>query len=202
MSEFHKILKESDETTHISILDNEGNAVAMTYTLNGSYGNFLVADDTGILLNNEMDDFTVKPGFSNLYGLVQGWTNAVEPGKRMLSSMSPTIVEKNGEVVGILGTPGGSKIITSVLQMLLDKIDYKMSLDEAMEAGRFHHQWLPDSIYYEKNKFDQSVLSELTERGFNLKEVDKIGDIQAIWKYNSKWNAYSDQNGNGIAVGY
>lgn len=203
MSEYDQILnKEKNETTHISILDVDGNAVAMTYTLNGAFGSFLVADGTGILLNNEMDDFTVKPGFPNLYGLVQGWANAVEPGKRMLSSMTPTIVEKDGEVVGILGTPGGSKIITSVLQILLDKIDFQMPLDEAMQAGRFHHQWLPDSIYYESNKFSQTVLSDLTERGFKLKQVDQIGDIQAIWKYNLKWDAYSDQNGNGIAIGY
>ena len=202
MSEFNQIIKEKDETTHISILDADGNAVAMTYTLNGSFGSSLVADGTGILLNNEMDDFTVKPGSPNLYGLVQGKANAIEPGKRMLSSMTPTIVEKDGGVVGILGTPGGSQIITSVLQILLDKIDYEMSLDNAMNAGRFHHQWLPDSIYYERSKFSKSTLSELTARGFNLKGVNEIGDIQAIWKYNSKWSGCSDYNGNGIAVGY
>jgi gamma-glutamyltranspeptidase/glutathione hydrolase len=202
MSEFYQIIKEEDETTHISILDADGNAAAMTYTLNGSFGSSLVADGTGILLNNEMDDFTVKPGSPNLYGLVQGQANAIEPGKRMLSSMTPTIVEKDGGVVGILGTPGGSQIITSVLQILLDKIDYEMSLDDAMNAGRFHHQWLPDSIYYERSKFSESTLSDLTTRGFNIKGVNEIGDIQAIWKYNSKWNGCSDHNGNGVAVGY
>ena len=203
MSEYDQILnKEKNETTHISILDADGNAVAMTYTLNGSFGSFLVAEGTGILLNNEMDDFTVKPGFPNLYGLVQGWANAVEPGKRMLSSMTPTIVEKDDKVVGVLGTPGGSKIITSVLQILLDKIDFQMPLNECMEAGRFHQQWLPDTIYYENNKFSESVLSDLSRRGFKLKGIHQIGDIQAIWRYNLKWDAYSDQNGNGIAVGY
>ena len=120
----------------------------------------------------------------------------------MLSSMTPTIVEKDDKVVGVLGTPGGSKIITSVLQILLDKIDFQMPLNECMEAGRFHQQWLPDTIYYENNKFSESVLSDLSRRGFKLKGIHQIGDIQAIWRYNLKWDAYSDQNGNGIAVGY
>jgi len=203
MPEFSLILnKEEKETTHISILDAQGNAVAMTYTLNGSFGSFLVAEGTGILLNNEMDDFTVKPGHSNLYGLVQGRVNAIEPGKRMLSSMTPTIVEKNGEVIGMLGSPGGSKIITSVLQILLNKIDYQMSLSDAMTAGRFHQQWLPDSIYYEENKIPQTIVEDLSKRGFKMSAIDEIGDIQVIWRLNDKWEACSDLNGNGTPVGY
>ena len=118
------------------------------------------------------------------------------------SKVSLVDVNKDGVYELLLGGRGGSKIITSVLQILLDKIDYQMSLDEAMKAGRFHHQWLPDSIYYEVNKFSPSIISDLKNRGFNLKEVDKIGDIQAIWRLNSKWNGCSDSNGNGIAVGY
>lgn len=203
MAEFRLISnEEKKETTHISILDAQGNAVAMTYTLNGSFGSFLVAEGTGILLNNEMDDFTVKPGYPNLYGLVQGRVNAIEPGKRMLSSMTPTIVEKDGRVSGMLGTPGGSKIITSVLQVLLNKIDYQMSLSDAMTAGRFHQQWLPDSIYYQENKIPPTVIEDLSKRGFNMRPIDEIGDVQAIWRLNDKWEACSDLNGNGTPVGY
>lgn len=203
MAEFRLILnEEKKETTHISILDKHGNAVAMTYTLNGAFGSCLVAEGTGILLNNEMDDFTVKPGHPNLYGLVQGQVNAIEPGKRMLSSMTPTIVEKDGEVIGMLGSPGGSKIITSVLQILLDKIDYQIPLSEAMTAGRFHQQWLPDEIYYEENKIPQTIVEDLSKRGFKMSAIDKIGDIQAIWRSDDKWEACSDLNGNGTPVGY
>jgi gamma-glutamyltranspeptidase/glutathione hydrolase len=194
--------EEQRETTHISILDASGNAVAMTYTLNGYFGSYLVAEGTGILLNNEMDDFAAKPGFPNLFGLVQGWTNAVEPGKRMLSSMTPTIVEKDGVLVGILGTPGGATIITSVLQVVLNKIDYRMTLDEALSAGRFHHQWLPDSIYYEKGKILPETLKELKNRGFKFKPTGRIGDIHAIWRSGSGWEVCSDPRGTGFPVGY
>jgi gamma-glutamyltranspeptidase/glutathione hydrolase len=203
MNEYRQIqINEKSETTHISILDAKGNAVALTYTLNGSFGNCMVAGKTGILLNNEMDDFSVKPGSPNLYGLVQGWANAIEPGKRMLSSMTPTIIEKNGALEGLLGTPGGSTIITSVLQIIINKIDYKMTLQDAMAAGRFHHQWLPDTIYYEKNKFSASVLNELQQRGFRFKPVSSIGDIQAIWRRSNQWEVCSDKDGTGIPKGY
>lgn len=204
MPQYQQILdSEGQETTHISVLDAQGNAVSMTYTLNGSYGSFLAAEETGILLNNEMDDFTVKPGHPNLYGLAQGWQNAIEPGKRMLSSLTPTIVVREGQLSGILGSPGGSKIITSVLQILLNKIDYRMSLEEAMSMGRFHHQWLPDMIYYEENRIPETVIADLNTRGFRTRTIDKIGDIQAIWRANaSGWEACSDQNGNGAPVGY
>lgn len=194
--------KEAQETTHISILDEAGNAVAMTYTLNDNFGSCLVAEGTGILLNNEMDDFAVKPGAPNLYGLVQGWANAVEPGKRMLSSMTPTIVEKDGELAGILGTPGGSTIITSVLQVALNKIDYKMTLDAAMAAGRFHQQWLPDSVYYEEGKFSAQDLKELQGRGFKLKAVKRLADVHAIWKVGNRWEICCDPRGTGFPVGY
>jgi gamma-glutamyltranspeptidase/glutathione hydrolase len=194
--------KEKRETTHISILDASGNAVAMTYTLNGYFGSYLVAEGTGILLNNEMDDFAAKPGSPNLFGLVQGWVNVVEPGKRMLSSMTPTIVGKEGELVGILGTPGGPTIITSVLQVVLNKIDYRMTLDEAMSAGRFHHQWLPDSIYCEEGKISPETLEELEKRGFKFKQTGRLGDVQAIWKSGSGWEVCSDSRGTGFPVGY
>lgn len=195
-------LREAPETTHISVLDAAGNAAAMTYTLNGNFGSYLVAGGTGILLNNEMDDFTGKPGAPNLFGLVQGWANAVEPGKRMLSSMTPTIVEKEGRLVGILGSPGGSTIITAVLQVLLNKIDYRMSLAEALAVGRFHQQWLPDSIKYETGKFPEEVLQELQSRGFNFSETQRLGEVQAIWRSGNQWEICCDPRGTGVPVGY
>jgi gamma-glutamyltranspeptidase/glutathione hydrolase len=128
--------------------------------------------------------------------------NVVEPGKRMLSSMTPTIVGKEGELVGILGTPGGPTIITSVLQVVLNKIDYRMTLDEAMSAGRFHHQWLPDSIYCEEGKISPETLEELEKRGFKFKQTGRLGDVQAIWKSGSGWEVCSDSRGTGFPVGY
>lgn len=203
MIEYQQIQKEEkSETSHISIVDAEGNGVAMTYTLNGWFGSFLVGDGTGVVLNNEMDDFSTMPGSPNLYGLVQGWANAIEPGKRMLSSMTPTIVEEQGKLSGILGTRGGSRIITAVLQIILNKIDYQMSLDEALAAGRIHQQWLPDSIYYESGKIPEKVIGELNKRGFKTVETNSIGDIQAIWRYGEKWEACSDRDGAGVPAGY
>lgn len=194
--------REAPETTHISVLDAAGNAAAMTYTLNGNFGSYLVAGGTGILLNNEMDDFAGKPGAPNLFGLVQGWANAVEPGKRMLSSMTPTIVEKDGRVAGILGSPGGSTIITAVLQVVLNKIDYRMTLAEALSAGRFHQQWLPDSIKYESGKFSPEILEELQSRGFDFIETQRLGDVQAIWRSGNQWEICCDPRGTGVPVGY
>ena len=203
MPEYAMIIhQENPQTTHISIVDAAGNAAAMTYTLNGSYGSFLVAQGTGILLNNEMDDFSTRPGHPNMYGLVQGWANAIQPGKRMLSSMTPTLVVQNGQLIGVLGTPGGSTIITSVLQVLLNKIDFGMSLAEAVEKGRFHQQWLPDSIAYEQHRFDVAVLEELQRRGFGLTAYSKIGDIQAIWKTANGWEISSDPRRSGFPIGF
>ena len=141
---------ESDQTTHFSVVDKDGNAVANTYTINFSYGTGLVAEGTGILLNNEMDDFSAKPGVPNAYGLIGGDANAVEPGKRPLSSMSPTIVLKDGEAVLVTGSPGGSRIITTVLQVIMNVIDHGMNVAEASEAPRIHHQWLPDELRVEE----------------------------------------------------
>lgn len=194
--------KESLQTTHVSVLDAAGNAAAMTYTLNDNFGSYLVAEGTGILLNNEMDDFAGKPGVPNLFGLVQGWANAVEPGKRMLSSMTPTIVEKEGQLAGLLGSPGGSTIITTVLQVALNKIDYHMTLAEAMGEGRFHQQWLPDSIKYEATKFSAEVLQELQSRGFNFTETRRLGDVHAIWRSGKQWEICCDPRGSGVPVGY
>jgi gamma-glutamyltranspeptidase/glutathione hydrolase len=155
---------EGDNTTHFSVIDREGNAVSNTYTLNFSYGLGMVADGTGVLLNNELDDFTAKAGASNAYGLVQYEANLPGPGKRPLSSMTPTIVLKDGKPVLITGSPGGSRIITAVLQIILNSLDFGMTIDQAVSAPRLHNQWQPDQVLVEPG-FDPALLAELAERG-------------------------------------
>ncbi len=164
---------ESTETTHYSIIDDEGNAVAVTYMLNGSYGAGVVADGTGILLNNEMDDFTQKPGVPNLYGLVQGEANAIQPKKTPLSSMSPTIVTRNGKPFMIIGSPGGSRIITITLEAIVNVIDHGMDIQQAIDAPRIHHQWLPDTIYVERFGLSPDTLKLLAGMGYHLDISDK-----------------------------
>jgi len=171
---------EPEETTHYSILDRDGNVVAVTTTLNGSYGSYVVVSDAGFLLNNEMDDFSAKPGTPNLYGLVGGEANAIEPGKRMLSSMTPTIVLEDGSPILILGSPGGSTIITTVAQILSNVIDHGMSAVDAVAAPRLHHQWMPDTIYCEKDALGPAVEAGLHARGYALKTRSPIGDAQVI----------------------
>ncbi len=156
---------ESSETTHYSVVDKDGNAVSVTTTLNGSFGNSIVVDSAGFLLNNEMDDFSVKPGFPNMYGLVGGEANSVQSGKRMLSSMTPTIIEKENKLFMVLGSPGGSTIPTTVFQVIVNVIDYDMSLGQAVSAKRFHHQWLPDYISYEREAIDSLTLIKLKDMG-------------------------------------
>ncbi|WP_438754470.1 gamma-glutamyltransferase [Pararhizobium sp. O133] len=163
-----KGMGESTETTHYSIIDNDGNAVAVTYTLNGSFGAGVVADGTGILLNNEMDDFTSKPGSPNLYGLVQGEANAIEPKKTPLSSMSPTIISKDGKPFMVIGSPGGARIITITLEAIINVIDHGMSIQEAIDAPRIHHQWLPDKVYMEPYALSSDTLKLLTEMGHDV----------------------------------
>ena len=165
-------LAESHETTHFSIVDKEGNAVAVTYTLNGSFGAGVVADGTGILLNNEMDDFTSKPGVANLYGLVQGEANAIEPKKTPLSSMSPTIVTKDGKLFMVIGSPGGARIITITLEAILNVIDHGMGIQEAIDAPRIHHQWLPDTIYVEPFGLSPDTEKLLAGMGYHLDLAD------------------------------
>ncbi|MGJ4858171.1 gamma-glutamyltransferase [Labrys sp. La1] len=167
-----KGMGESKETTHYSIIDNDGNAVAVTYTLNGSYGAGVVAEGTGILLNNEMDDFTAKPGVPNLYGLVQGEANAIEPKKTPLSSMSPTVVTKDGKPFMVIGSPGGSRIITITLQAILNVIDHGLDIQEAVDAPRIHHQWLPDQIYTEPQALSPDTVKLLVEMGYKVDEGD------------------------------
>ncbi len=159
---------ESKETTHYSIIDNDGNAVAVTYTLNGSFGAGVVADGTGILLNNEMDDFTQKPGVPNLYGLVQGEANAIQPRKTPLSSMSPTIVAKDGKPFMVIGSPGGSRIITITLEAIVNVIDHGMNIQEAIDAPRIHHQWLPDTISIEPFGLSPDTEKLLAGMGYHL----------------------------------
>lgn len=163
-----KGMGESTETTHYSIIDNDGNAVAVTYTLNGSFGAGVVAPGTGILLNNEMDDFTSKPGSPNLYGLVQGEANAIEPKKTPLSSMSPTIISKGGKPFMVIGSPGGARIITITLEAIINVIDHGMSIQEAIDAPRIHHQWLPDKVYMEPFALSSDTLKLLTEMGHDV----------------------------------
>jgi gamma-glutamyltranspeptidase/glutathione hydrolase len=163
---------ESQETTHYSIVDNDGNAVAVTYTLNGSFGAGVVADGTGILLNNEMDDFTQKPGVPNLYGLVQGEANAIEPRKTPLSSMSPTIVAKDGKPFMVIGSPGGSRIITITLEAIVNVVDHGMNIQEAIDAPRIHHQWLPDTVYIEPFGLSPDTEKLLAGMGYHLDVTD------------------------------
>jgi gamma-glutamyltranspeptidase/glutathione hydrolase len=171
---------EQAETTHYSVVDGDGNAVAVTYTLNGNFGAGVVAPGTGVLLNNEMDDFTVKPGAANLFGLVQGAANAIAPGKRPLSSMTPTIVERDGRPVFVLGSPGGPRIITAVLETLINILDFGLTPREAVAAPRFHHQFLPDTLFYERGGFPPDTLKALAERGHRLVEQSPWGAVELI----------------------
>ena len=171
---------ESYETTHTSVIDAAGNAVSVTTTLNANYGSKVYVDGAGFLLNNEMDDFSARPGHPNMYGLIGGEANAIEPEKRMLSSMTPTIINKNGKVFLVLGTPGGSTIITSVFQVFIYMAEYGMDLESAVEQCRFHHQWLPDKIQVEENCFDQTLLDSLAAYGHNIEKKKSIGKVKAI----------------------
>jgi len=196
---------ESKQTTHYSIVDAAGNAVSVTTTLNDNYGSKIYCDELGFFLNNEMDDFSVKPGVPNLYGLTGSEANSIAPQKRMLSSMSPTIVEKNGKLFMVVGTPGGSTIITSVLQTILNVHEFKMSMQEAVNAPRFHHQWLPDEITFEPNSFDKNLLKEIEKKGYKVNETNKeiIGQVDAILVLpDGKLEGGADKREDNKAVGF
>ncbi len=196
-------MHESDETTHFSIVDAEGNAVAVTTTLNDSYGSKIIVNGAGFLLNNEMDDFSAKPGEANMYGLVGGEANAIAPGKRMLSSMTPIIVTKNDALFMVLGSPGGSTIITSVFQCIINVIEFNMTMQQSVDAGRFHNQWLPDEILYERNKIDSTTLSQLQKMGHTIKSKEAIGRVDAILiNANGTLEGAADKRGDDSAVGY
>ena len=196
---------ESDQTTHYSIVDQFGNAVSVTTTLNTGYGSKVLVKGAGFFLNNEMDDFSAKPGVPNVYGLVGSKANAIAPEKRMLSSMTPTIVEKDGKLKMVLGTPGGSTIITSVLQNIINIVDYKMGMQESVNKARFHHQWLPDNIRMESNGFDSITKGNLTALGYELVERNSliIGRVDAILLLpNGKLEGGADPRGDDKAVGF
>ena len=192
-SEVGKIIaqpKESTETTHISIVDKEGNAVAVTTTLNGLYGSKVVVTGAGFFLNNEMDDFSVKPGVPNMFGAVGGEANSIKPGKRMLSSMTPTIVLKNGKPYIIVGTPGGTTIPTSVYQSVVDVLDFGLDTNITVNAPKFHHQWLPETVMVEKN-FPETTIKDLENMNYKVERTSKIGRTEMI---------VVDDNGNAVAV--
>ena len=171
---------ESEETTHYSVVDASGNAVSVTTTLNGGFGSSIIVNGAGFILNNQMDDFSLKPGFPNMYGLVGGEANSIQPGKRMLSSMTPVIVEKNNNLFMVAGSPGGSTIPTTVFQVIINVIDFGMDIQSAVDAGRFHHQWLPDYISIEKNAFDSLAINHLEIMGHAFSERPVIGSVNAI----------------------
>jgi gamma-glutamyltranspeptidase/glutathione hydrolase len=173
------VRKESHQTTHFSIVDAEGNAVANTYTLNLGFGSKFVAPGTGVLLNNEMDDFAVKPGTANVFGLVQGEPNKIEPGKRMLSSMTPTIVAKDGKLRAVVGTPGGPTITTTVAQLVRAIVDYGLTIDAAVESPRIHHQWLPDQIWTEE-RIDPKLEAALVGKGHEVRKRGSMGHANCI----------------------
>ena len=194
---------ESEETTHYSIVDQFGNAVSVTTTLNGAYGSQLYCSELGFFLNNEMDDFSSKPGSPNMFGLIGGSANKIEPQKRMLSSMTPTIVEKDNKLLMALGSPGGSRIITSVLQTILNIHEFDMSINKAVNSPRFHHQWMPDSIKIESNSFNPKLIEELKLFGYNIGYKDPIGIVDGILVLPSGFlEGGADNRGDDAAMGF
>jgi len=195
---------EGTATTHFSIVDRWGNAVAVTTTLNSSFGSFVVVTGAGFLLNNEMDDFSIKAGVPNQFGLLGSEANAIEPGKRMLSSMTPTIVVKDEKPFLILGSPGGARIITTVTQVIINVIDYGMDLNDAIHAPRFHHQWLPDELCFEPMGLLPEFLEGLLEKGHRIRIWWYMGRVNGI-QIEDKGQTYhgvTDPRGNGKADGY
>ena len=196
--------KESNETTHYSIVDKAGNAVSTTYTLNGWFGNKIVVDGLGFFLNNQMDDFSSKPGLPNQYGLIGSKANSIQPNKRMLSSMTPTIVLKDGSPFLIVGSPGGSTIITCVLQVILNVLDFRMNIFDAIEKPRIHHQWFPDKIDYEEGAVSSSIKEELEKKGEKFNKIESLGRVEGILIDPVSKIIYgaSDPRGSGKAEGF
>jgi gamma-glutamyltranspeptidase/glutathione hydrolase len=196
--------KESTETTHISIVDKEGNAVSVTTTLNDWFGSRVVVAGSGFFLNDEMDDFSMKPGVPNIYGVIGGKANEIQPGKTMLSSMTPTIIEKDNQLFMVVGSPGGSRIITAVFQVIMNVVDHGMTMQEAVDAKRTHAQWLPDTIFYERGAFQKQDSTELVSMGHKVKFSGGLGRVDAILKLkNGKLEAGADRNrGDDAAAGF
>lgn len=195
---------ESTETTHFSVVDREGNAVSSTTTLNGGYGSRVVVGGAGFLMNNEMDDFSVKPGVPNMFGLIGNQANAIAPGKRMLSSMTPTIVEKDGKLLMAVGTPGGSTIITSVFQTILNVIEHGMTMQQAVDALKFHHQWLPDKTIFENGAFSDATIQTLQSRGYALERLtNSLGRMDCILvRPDGSYEGGSDPRADNTSRGY
>ena len=193
---------EPHATTHFSILDAQGNAVSNTYTLNGDFGSGLVVEGAGFLMNNEMDDFSVKPGAPNMFGVVGGASNAIAPGKRPLSSMTPTILVRDGKVAMVIGTPGGSRIFTSVFQVIADVYDYGLSLPEAQKQLRFHHQLLPENLIFSEPyaPFSAPLKADLAKLGYRFEDQGYNGDIEAIQVIDDHVVAASDPRGRGVSL--
>ncbi|MDX1796213.1 MAG: gamma-glutamyltransferase, partial [Hydrogenovibrio sp.] len=192
-------LPESPETTHFSIVDAYGNAVSNTYTLNMPFGSGVVIAEAGFLMNDEMDDFSTKPGVANIFGVVGGKANEIAPQKRMLSSMSPTILLKNGNVEMVVGTPGGSSIITSVFQTIVNVIDKGMTAQKAVDAPRVHHQLLPKDVIMYHPDLPADTRMDLAAMGYLLKRNNYLGDVQLIAKEHGQWQAASDDRGRGVS---
>ena len=196
-------VREPEHTTHYSVVDALGNAVSTTTTLNNSWGSGVWVRGAGFMLNDEMDDFAVQPGTPNMYGLVQGEANAIQPGKRMLSAMSPTIVlDPAGRVMLVVGAAGGPTIITGTTQVILNVIDHHMSLADAMRAPRVHHQALPDSLTYEDGGLRPAVLDSLSQMGYAMRKLRALVNINAIMRVNGGWEGMPEPRRSGGAVGY
>jgi gamma-glutamyltranspeptidase/glutathione hydrolase len=194
---------ESTETTHFNVVDADGNAVAVTYTLNGGFGSGVTAPGLGFLLNNEMDDFASKPGEPNMFGLVQGEANSIAPNKRPLSSMTPTILLKDGKLFMVVGAPGGSRIITGVMQVILNVVDFGMNAQEAVDFPRFHHQWKPDKLELEKG-ISPDTAALLRGMGYDVTQGPNVSvaRVEAIVIDGGWLQGGSDGRGNGKAAGY